>query len=524
MAGVIDGSTLGVSEVVQFARFPDTPTPSISPEARKRVTATRDLRRQLVAQGEPIYGVTTGFGGSADHHIAPEDARDLQTGLLAFLGAGTGPEAPDEVVRATMLIRSNCLARGHSGVRPEVPETLLALLEHDILPVVPVRGSCGASGDLIPLASIASALCGTGMVRVRGQRVEAADAMDSVGLTALVLEAKEGLALTNGTSFMSAWACLAIADGELLVHLAEVCTALAVMGTAGNPNHFHPFIHEQKGHPGQRDSAAQILRLLGGADNDAWTQADPSPSPGEVDRRARLVQDRYSLRCAPHVIGVLRDTLTIARQWIEREINATDDNPLFDAAAGMVHSGGNFYGGHIGQAMDSLKVAVASVADLLDRQLALLVDDRFSHGLPVNLSGATSGMHHGFKGMQLACSAVTAEALKVASSPATLFSRSTETHNQDKVSFGTIAARDAAAVLDLVLDVTSICLLAGAQAVDLRGVDLLPAPLASIHAEIRASSAMLIEDRRMAGDIASMRANLGGLSKLAQPADTAGGS
>jgi histidine ammonia-lyase/phenylalanine ammonia-lyase len=278
----------------------------------------------------------------------------------------------------------------------------------------------------------------------------------------------------------------------------------------GNRSHFAAFIHEEKPHPGQVTSARRIAEILA----DSRLALEHSQVLGLSDaledrtyqRLNRTIQDRYSIRCAPHVIGVLRDTIDWARRWIEIEINSSNDNPLFDTAGATVHSGGNFYGGHVVQAMDALKTAVANVADLLDRQLELLVDEKFNNGLTANLIAPVqadqwaAGLHHGFKGMQLACSAITAEALK-SCTPASIFSRSTEAHNQDKVSMSPIAARDARTITELVQEVAAIHLLAACQAADIRGAGQLASRSRSVHELIRSVAPFVDTDRRLDTDI-----------------------
>ncbi|GGX02144.1 HAL/PAL/TAL family ammonia-lyase [Streptomyces lomondensis] len=465
----------------------------------------------------PIYGVTTGFGDSNTEQVAAERAGGLQEHLLQFLLCGTGPCVPDEVVRATILIRANCLARGVSGVRPSVVEQLLALLEHDVLALVPEHGSVGASGDLIPLAYVAQTLTGHGDVLHRGRRTSASAALERVGLAPLALEAKEGLALVNGTSFMSALACLALGHAHLIADAAEAATALAVEVLCGNTGHYDDFLQAHKPHPGQRASAQAIRARLCGSrlavDPVQVRTRTPDLGGRPHQHLDHDVQDRYSLRCAPHVIGVLRDTLAWAGRWLTVEINSADDNPLFDAQDVAVHSGGNFYGGHVCQAMDALKTAVASVADLLDRQLALLVDGRYNRGLPANLApgdtggAAEAGMNHGYKGVQIACSALTAEALR-RTAPAAVFSRSTEAHNQDKVSLGTHAARDARDVTELTVAVLAHHLHAACQAADLRGPHLLSPAGRALHAAVRTVAGPLAGDRPLAGELAALARHL----------------
>lgn len=536
---VVDGRGLTVDDVIRVASQPGTEV-TLDDNARRLMAASQRLKLDLMAEGRPIYGVTTGFGDSASRQISPVKAAELQRNLIRYHLNGTGRPMPDEVVRATLLIRANCLARGHSGVNPAVVERLLALLRHDVLPVIPERGSVGASGDLVPLCYLASALIGEGRVRRGGHEQDAAEALAELGLPGLTLEAKDGLGLINGTAFCAAVAVTTVAAAENLAVVADVCTALACEALLGNRGHFHAFIHEAKQHRGQEESAALIARLLDGSglalSHDQVLDLNVPLGEDGFQRLNRTIQDRYSLRCAPHVTGVLRDTARWVRQWLEREINSSNDNPLFDTGGGIVHSGGNFYGGHVGQAMDSLKIAVASVADLLDRQLALMVDEKFSNGLPANLAvpvaddNWAAGLHHGYKGMQIACSAITAEALKNAA-PATVFSRSTEAHNQDKVSMAPIAARDAYQVARLVTEVAAIHLLAACQALDLRVPrdepdqrdghgrhdqhdkrgrrDLGDTPLMSprtrnVYSLVRSVADFSGQDRRLDGDIAAV--------------------
>jgi len=502
---LIDGGSLCVDDVLEVAHR--RRAVSLAGDAARRAHASRELRVRLVAEGKPIYGVTTGFGDSADRQIDASAAAALQANLLRFLGCGTGPIASSEVTRATILLRANCLAKGNSGVRVELIERLLALIAADVLPLIPERGSCGASGDLIPLSYLGRLVVGDGPVAYRGAIRDAGDVLAELRLEPLELEAKEGLALTNGTSFMSAFACLAVGAARVLADVAEILTAMTSEAVLGNRAHFAEFLFDAKPHPGARRSGRNIREHLDGS---MLTHDGSLDAPGLEGRACvRLeqhVQDRYSIRCAPHVIGVLRDTLEWVQRWLEIEINSSDDNPLFDTASGSVHSGGNFYGGHMGQAMDALKVAVANVCDLLDRQLELVVDEKFSGGLPPNLivpvepDHPDAGSHHGFKGMQLCCSAMTAEALKL-TSPATVHSRSTESHNQDKVSMGTIAARDARTVCELAEGVAAVHLIALCQALELRDVRLASASARAVHGLVREHVALVERDRPLDRDI-----------------------
>ncbi|MBW4721478.1 HAL/PAL/TAL family ammonia-lyase [Saccharothrix obliqua] len=507
-AVVLDGGNLTIDRIVAVAR--GRHPVDLAPEAEKRMVASVRFKDRLLDAGTPVYGVTTGFGDSANRQVSAAKAAELQRNLVRYHLNGTGPAAEPDVVRATVLIRANSLARGPSAVRPEVVHALLALLRHDVLPVIPERGSLGASGDLVPLCYVAAALIGEGEVRHRGAVRPAREALAECGVEPLVLAAKEGLALINGTAFTAAFAALALHDARELAFAAELATAMACDALRGNASHYHPYLDAAKPHPGQAASAAVIRALLRGSRlttsyEDLLDRREPLGERHFAVQRHHI-QDRYSLRCAPHVVGVLRDTVGWATRWVEVEANSSTDNPLFAADEERVHHGGNFYAGHVGQAADSLKVAAANVADLLDRQLALVVDEKFNAGLTPNLvawqpdGDERQGLHHGFKGMQIACSSITAEALGGAA-PATVFSRSTEAHNQDKVSMATTAARGARTVVGLCREVAAIHLIALAQAIDLRGAASAAPAVRAAHALLRERVPFADTDRRMDHDV-----------------------
>ncbi len=506
---VLDGSTLSIDDALEVSRR--RRDVRLSDKAGEAVRASCELKRTLIAEEIPIYGVTTGLGDSAHRQVSSGKAAKLQQNLLRFLGCGTGPITPADHVRVVMLLRANCLAKGNSGVRPELLEQLLELLNHDVIPVIPERGSCGASGDLVPLSYVARALMGDTRVAFDGQTREASDVLRLLGLEPLVPEAKEGLALTNGTSFMTAFACLAVGAARELADLTDLLTAMASESLRGNRGHFNAFLFDQaKPHPGMIESARRIRELL--AHSQLVIDSDKAVSRGlnggHFIEHERRVQDRYSIRCTPHVNGVLRDLLSWVEEWVTTEINSSDDNPLFNVDGHRAESGGNFYGGHMGQAMDSLKVALANVCDLLDRQLELIVDEKFNDGLTPNLiprfdpADPEAGLHHGFKGMQLCCSAMTAEAMKLCN-PATIHSRSTECHNQDKVSMGSIAARDARTIVELAQNIAAIHLIACCQALELRGEDRCSPGTRAAFELVRERVVFLDGDRAMDQDIAA---------------------
>ncbi|MEU0156556.1 HAL/PAL/TAL family ammonia-lyase [Micromonospora fulviviridis] len=520
----IDGESLDVAGVCRVAAQPGTRV-LFTPSAERRMMSSRHVLSDLLNAGTPVYGVTTGLGDSVVRRSSPTSGPALQQALVASYLNGTGPIASPELARAAMLVRLNCLARGDSAISSGVVDRLVLFLEHDVLPMIPERGSVGASGDLMHLCYLAAPLVGEAEVCYRGAVRPSREVLDELGLEPLRLEPKDTIALVNGTSFSTALAALVTGQVEDLVIAAEAATALATEALLGNRGHFAAFINERKPHPGQVTSARRIrsylkgsgLALDHGVDGDRSGRADLD---GFV-RPAGVVQNRYSIRCAPHVIGVLRDTLSWVKPWVETEINSSNDNPLFDSEFGTVHTGGNFYAGHIAQAMDALKPALANVADLLDRQLALLVDEKFNNGLSANLvpddlaSGPDAALHHGFKGMQIVASGLTAEALKLCA-PAGVHSRSTESHMEDKVSMSGIAARDARTVLELVTEVTAIQLIAACQAVELRCATASAPGTAAVRQAVRERVVPMRQGRRMDHDIQAVvdLIRSGGISKI----------
>ncbi|TQF17429.1 aromatic amino acid lyase [Myxococcus llanfairpwllgwyngyllgogerychwyrndrobwllllantysiliogogogochensis] len=483
-----DGSRLAIEDVSALSRRERDAELSTSTDFRRRITRGAEFLDRLLAEDGNIYGVTTGYGDSCTVSIPPELIAELPHHLYAYHGIGAGRFLTPEETRAVLAARLASLAQGVSGVGLGLLTQLELLLRHDILPLIPAEGSVGASGDLTPLSYVAAVLCGEREVWYRGERRPAAEVLARHDMKPLKLRPKEGLAIMNGTAVMTALACLAWERAEYLGRLATRLTAFNVVASAGNAHHFDEALFALKPHVGQQRVAARLRVDL----------ATDRPS-----RNEQRLQDRYSLRCAPHVIGVLEDALPFFRAQIENELNSANDNPLIDPDSERVLHGGHFYGGHIAFAMDGLKTAVANVADLMDRQLALLVDTRYNHGLPSNLSGSTgprAAINHGLKAVQISVSAWTAEALKQ-TMPASVFSRSTECHNQDKVSMGTIAARDCLRVLELSEQVVAAMLIAARQGITLRGriaqeMNLAPS-LASMQADLEQRIPLVVEDRAL---------------------------
>jgi histidine ammonia-lyase len=500
---VLTGANLSIADVEAVARH-GAPA-SLDEHARARIQEARDVVEGLVAQGAVAYGITTGFGDLASVTIRPEDTGRLQENLLMSHAAGVGRPLPTEVVRAMLLLRANTLALGHSGCRPLVVDRLLAFLAAGIHPVVPEQGSLGASGDLAPLAHLALPLIGRGEVDLEGHRMPALLALREVGLEPLTLEAKEGLALLNGTQMMGAVGALVLADADRLVRTASVAAALSVEALLGTEVAFAAAYQLARPHPGQIAVAAELRHLLRG-----------STLQVSHHQQAHKVQDAYSLRCVPQVHGAVRDTLDHLRRVLDIELNSATDNPLIfpgggvvpDAVAtggGLVISGGNFHGEPIAFALDFAKIAIAELGSISERRTALLVDARLNGGLPAFLA-ASSGVDSGMMIYQYTAAALVSEN-KVLAHPASVDSIPTSANQEDHVSMGSIAARHSRMVVDNVERVLAIELLVAAQALDAR-LALLPgtAPgegVAEAHRRIRAVVPRLEGDREPGPDIAA---------------------
>lgn len=475
-----DQGRLSIEDIVDIAKGGARAALSADPEFRMAIARGAEFLDQLLREDGNVYGVTTGYGDSCTVNVPSELVAELPHHLYTYHGCGLGEYFNAEETRALMATRLASLCKGYSGVSVELLEQIVRLFDAGLLPLVPSEGSVGASGDLTPLSYLAAVLCGEREVMRDGVQVDAAQALREAGITPLRLRPKEGLAIMNGTAVMTALACLAYDRAAYLTRLCTRITAMASFAMDGNAHHFNEVLFSVKPHTGMQQIAA-------------WVRQD---LPCQLlERNGKRLQDRYSIRCAPHVIGVLADALPFFRTSIENELNSANDNPIIDAIGEHVLHGGHFYGGHIAFAMDGMKNAVANLADLLDRQMALLVDSRYNHGLPSNLSGAQgprAAINHGLKALQISVSAWTAEALKL-TMPASVFSRSTECHNQDKVSMGTIAARDCLRVLQLTEQVVAALLIAVRQGVWLRCRD---------HAEVELSAALTQMQESLAADIA----------------------
>jgi len=516
----LTGAGLTIDDVVAVARH--GAEAHLDPDARARAAEAKIVIDRLVAEGQVVYGVTTGFGALATTFVPPERTRELQERLLLSHAAGVGSPLPTEVVRAMLLLRANTLALGHSGCRPELIDRLCEMLRLGVHPVVPEQGSVGASGDLAPLAHLALPLIGRGEVDLAGRRMPAGDALAAVGLAPLTLEPKEGLALLNGTQMMGAIGALLLADADRLARTASTIAALSVEALLGTEVAFSAAYQLARPHPGQVRTAAELRWLL----RDSTLQA----AHRALDHR---VQDPYSLRCVPQVHGASRDAFDHLRRVLDVEINAATDNPLVFPGAGVVPadalaigggqviSGGNFHGQPVALALDFAKLALAELGSISERRVALMLDPRLNEGLPAFL-GAASGLDSGLMILQYTAASLVSED-KVLAHPASADSVPTSANQEDHVSMGSIAARHARSVLGHVEHILAIELLCAAQALDLR-LALVDRALPGVgvreaHALVRSVIPHLVHDREPGPDIeAALRlVRDGRLAVLADP-------
>jgi histidine ammonia-lyase len=424
-------------------------------EARKRMAASRRVIERIIDSDTPVYGVNTGFGRLSDVLVPPDRLRDLQANLVRSHACGLGPPLPAEETRAMLALRANVLACGYSGARPEVAEHLLAMLAADVLPVIPEKGSVGASGDLAPLAHLALAAIGEGRAVVAGEQAPAAQALRNAGLEPIRLEAKEGLALLNGTQAMAATGGLALHRANHLVNLAEVSGAMTLEALLGTPVAFDARIHEARPHPGQIESARRLRELL--------SDSEIRLSHLENDPR---VQDAYSLRCMPQVHGAVRDALTFCTDVVQRETGAATDNPLVFAGEGDVISGGNFHGAPLAYAFDLAAIALTDLMALVERRVDRMVNPDSNEHLPPFLT-ADPGACSGFMIPHVVLAALLAEA-RVLAHPSSVDSVPTSGGKEDHVSMGMTGALKLRSIVDLLEQALAIELLAAAEGLEHR--------------------------------------------------------
>ncbi|QQR47671.1 histidine ammonia-lyase [Myxococcus xanthus] len=448
---LIDGDTLKLEEILQVAR--NEATVELSPDAATRVRASRALVDRVAAGDTPAYGINTGFGTLAEVRIDKKDLRDLQRNLILSHACGVGTPLPLPEARALLLLRCNVLAKGYSGIRMETLALALDMLNRDVVPVVPERGSVGASGDLAPLAHLALVFIGEGEAFYQGQRMPAKQALDRAGLQPVVLEAKEGLALVNGTQAMCAVGTLLQLRAESLADIADVAGAMTLEGLLGSHKPFIPEIHDVRAHPGQKDVAAHLRRIL----------VDSELVESHVN--CSKVQDPYSLRCMPQVHGAAREGIAFSRRILEVEVNSATDNPLVFADTERIVSGGNFHGQPISLAMDVVAMALTQLSSISERRVEQLVNPSLSN-LPAFLA-KNSGLNSGFMIAQVTSAALVAES-RVLSHPASVDSIPSSAGREDHVSMGMTAALKGRQVSDFARSCLAIEILVAAQALDFR--------------------------------------------------------
>ena len=484
---MLDGRSLSLEDVRRVALGPETKV-GLSKEAAARMADSRGFIERLVSSGEPVYGVTTGFGRLADVTIPPEHRTTLQHNLVRSHASGMGEPMDREVVRALILLRANALARGHSGCRVVLVERLLGLLNAGIHPRVPEFGSVGASGDLAPLAHVALALLGEGPAEKGGTEYPVADLLAEAGIEPVTLGSKEGLALINGTQATTGLGVLALLAAERAVETAEVAGAMSLDALLGTPEPFREEIQDARPHAGQARSAARLRALLAGSQiRESHREGDPR------------VQDAYSLRCMPQVHGAAREALAYVRGILEIEANSATDNPLVFPEAGVVVSGGNFHAQIVSQALDLLAIVAADLASISERRVERLLNPDLSMGLPAFLT-SRAGLESGFMIAQVTAVDLLAE-MRILSHPASVDSVPTSANQEDHVSMGLAAARKvrrSVACLERVLATELMC---AAQGIDFRRPLRSSEAIEAAHARIRLDVPKLDGDRVLGPDL-----------------------
>ncbi len=450
-----------------------------------------------IRDGRPIYGITTGYGEAGSNYAAFEEAEELQQNLYRFCGVGVGEYLSAEVSKIMVTIRLISLCKGKSGVSYNLLKRFELLLDNEIYPLIPSQGSVGASGDLSPLSYIAAVIAGEREVIYKGDERKTIDVYNELGIVPYKFKAKEALAVINGTAAMSSIAIDSIHRFEILLETMESFVAAIFEVLLCDTTPLEPFVHESKPFAGQIETAKKIFAKC--SDSQLTHQAFSRYENFHLEKDLNI-QDRYSIRCAPQVLGVVRDNLEVAKNWIKTEINGVNDNPLIDHIGGKIYTSGNFYGGYIAHAMDTMRICVGNVADLLDKEFALLVDHKFNKGLGESLKINQKSTHHGFKLIQVTLSSLSADVL-MNTNAASLYSRPTESLNQDKVSMGTTSARNFAKQLPDLSNMLSIGFIGIAQAVDIRGYDKCSSHLKKCYDSIRGEVTKLEEDRRLDLDI-----------------------
>lgn len=483
---VIDGNSLTVDDVVAVAR--GHANVRLSEDAVSRVGACAALVQRLVDEGKAIYGVTTGIGEFSRITLSKEDGEALQRKIIYSHSAGTGAPLAEDEVRASILLRANTLAKGNSGVRVSTLETMIQMLNRNVVPIMYEKGSLGASGDLSPLSQMAEVLMGEGEAIYQGKRMPGGKAMRAAGLAPVVPTFKEGLGLINGPQVITALGALAVHDSGVLMKVTEIASAMSFDALRGNIGSLDPRIHELRRFPGQIKVAEHLRRMLEGSE----ILSDP----------ARKVQDAYSLRCAPQVLGASRDALAYARAQIETEMNALSDNPIFVPEDGVHLSCGNFHGQYTAMCLDFLAIAVAEIADLSERHTNRLMNPALS-GLPDFLV-ESRGLNSGLMVAQYTAAALVSEN-KVLAHPAVVDSISVSADQEDHVSMGNTSALKLREVIRNTGTVLAVEILSAAQALDFRAPRRPGKGVQAVHEAVRRAVPHLHEDRVLHPDIEKVR-------------------
>ena len=456
----LNGNNLTIELIEAIAESWQNPgdlTISFDSEAVARVNRSRRAIEQFIDNHEIIYGVTTGFGDFKDRIIPPDQVKQLQRNIILSHSTGVGPTLPMHAARALMAARVQNFLKGHSGIRLEVVNCLAEMVNQGVYPIVPVQGSLGASGDLAPLAHMALVVIGEGEAWFQGQILPGREAMTKAGISIMVLEAKEGLALTNGTTLMATLGALAIFKAEQLMRIADIAAAMSIEALQGTLLAFDPRLHQSRPHPGQIASAANIRTLLEGS------QLLRSYDPLDI-------QDAYSLRCTPQVHGAARDVIAFTRKAIEIELNAANDNPLIffeDDGSAVAISGGNFHGEPIAIPLDNLKVGLAELANISERRFTRLIDHKTNKDILPPFLTRHGGVNSGFMIVQYTAASLVSEN-KVLAHPASVDSIPSSANTEDHVSMGTIAARQVYDISKNVENVLAFEIFGAAQGIDFR--------------------------------------------------------
>ena len=476
---MIDGQSLTIDQVIDVARFGFSI--ALTEESMDKVVRARKFVDDLVDSKKVVYGITTGFGKFSDVVISKEETKGLQKNLIISHACGIGNPFSEEISRAIMLLRVNNLAKGHSGVMPETIHTLVEMINKGVHPIIPEKGSLGASGDLAPLSHMVLVMLGLGEATYKGVRMSGDEAMKQAGIPTIELTSKEGLALINGTQVMTAVGLIATYEAVQLLKLSDISAAMTVEALRGIVDAFDARLHAVRPHQGQMDTADNLLRVLEGS--------ELTTHQGEL-----RVQDAYSLRCIPQIHGASKDAINFVVNKINIEINAVTDNPILFPEDGVVFSGGNFHGQPMALPFDFLGIALAEIANSSERRIERLVNPQLS-GLPAFLT-PFGGLHSGFMIAQYAAAALVSEN-KVLAHPASVDSIPSSANQEDHVSMGTIAARKAKEILFNVQNVIAIELLCAAQAIDFSDVKKLGKGTKVAYDVVRSHVSKVEEDRVM---------------------------